>query len=139
MADYFPRWNLKSRRIYGENADADRGAIRRSLPDLHYGIRRLGDQKYSLDDVWIADETGCFYQRALDRTIGKSTYCIFRRATVARRKKEKVRLIVLFCSNAFGNEKMPLMIIGKARKARAFQIKQSKNSALTIGIIRKPG
>lgn len=108
LTNFQRRWNLKSRRMYGENADADRSAVSRYLPELLGKI-----QKYSPDDVWNADETGLCYQMAPDRTI--SEYA------VAGRKKEKVRITVLVCSNASGKEKMPLMIIGKARKPRAFQ------------------
>ena len=108
LSKFQKRWNLRSRRRYGESGDADMESVRDCVPSLASLV-----QSYHPNDVWNADETGLYYQMLPDRTISH--------APLPGRKKAKVRLNLLVCSKASGIEKFPLMIIGQARKPRAFK------------------
>lgn len=102
------RWNLRSRKLYGEAADIDEEVMNRAVPELQALC-----QNYRSDDVWNADETGINYAMPPDRTICTTP--------IPGRKKDKRRLTLLVCANASGTEKIPLMFIGNALRPRCFK------------------
>ena len=70
--------------------------------------------KYSLGDIYNADEFGLFYKALPNKTMHlKNEKCV-------GGKFSKVRLTGLAAGNALG-EKLPLFVIGKAKKPRCFK------------------
>ena len=126
LSKFQKRWNLRSRRMHGESGDADMESVRDCLPSLASLV-----QSYQPNDEWNADETGLYYQMPPDRTISH--------AALPGRKKAKVRITLLVCSKASRKGKFPLMIIGQARKLRAFKGKLDRNWVLIIGTIERLG
>lgn len=110
LYDFQRRWKIKARKAYGEAGDADDEGIANSITGLQQMV-----SEYSMADIWNADETGLNYSMPPDRTISERP--------MPGRKKCKDRLTFLFCANALGTERMPPMIIGKAKKPRAFNKK----------------
>lgn len=104
------RYRLTFRRVHGESLDADENAIDEQLPRI---LRIVAT--YSYKDVWNADEFGLFYRQPPNWTLANTSVSGF--------KKEKSRLTFLACCNNDGSEKMPLMVIGKAMRPRAFKKK----------------
>eukprot|EP00171_Calliarthron_tuberculosum_P003734 IDg3734t1 len=78
-----------------------------------YQRSRKKFSQYIMKDVFNADEHGHFYQLAPTPTIAGGP--------MPGRKKQKSRLTYLACCNANSSEKFPLMVIGKAKKPRAFR------------------
>lgn len=66
--------------------------------------------KYSLDDIYHADEFGLQYFLAPDRTISAKQ--------LAGVKENNTRITLLACSNTSGTDKMPLRIIGNENSPR---------------------
>ena len=75
------------------------------LPDLL--------KKYKPEDVYNADETGLFYKLQPDRTLA------FKGEKCSGGKKPKDCLTILVCVSMAG-EKVPPLVIGKAKKPRCF-------------------
>jgi len=104
------RYNFKAYTSHGEDGDADQSAIDEQLPSIKAKI-----SKYSLNDVFNADEFGHYFKMAPTRTIG--------RGAIPGRKKAKSRITYLACANIDGSEKFPLMIIGRSKRPRVFKKK----------------
>ena len=72
-------------------------------------------KKYAPADIFNTDETGLFFQCLPNKTLSlKDENC-------AGRKKFKNRLSIFITANMEGIEKLPPLIIGKAKKAKIFQ------------------
>ena len=63
---------------------------------------------FSCADIYNADETGVFNKLLPDKTFE------FKNVACHGAKKSKERITALVCSNMSGNDKLPLLIIGKA-------------------------
>ena len=107
FAAFKRRWGIRTYRSHGESGDCDDAAARSQLPDI---ISKLRD--YSAKDTFNADEFGLSYKMVPTTTVAAER--------LPGRKEEKQRKTVLACANADGSEKCELMIIGNARKPRAF-------------------
>lgn len=105
------RHGVSSKSIVGESAAVDR--------DVVDGWRkhRLSAllQQYEDRDIYNLDEAAFFYKILPKRTYttpgGTSSGC----------KQSKERVTVLFGANATGEDKLPLLILGKAAKPRCFR------------------
>ncbi|XP_046588037.1 tigger transposable element-derived protein 4-like [Neodiprion lecontei] len=70
---------------------------------------------YTPDDVFNADEAGLFYKCLPDKTF------TFKGQPCHGGKLSKDRVTVLVCANMSGNEKLPLLLIGKSKSPRCFK------------------
>ena len=77
-----------------------------SLPTLLYN--------YDLKDIYNADEFGLFYQRVPNKTYQLKS------EKFSGGKLSKVRITGMASANAVG-DKLPMFVIGKARKPRCFK------------------
>lgn len=110
---FIDRWKTRHmigmKKISGEENSVPEQAIgpwiNNVLPDLL--------KKYKPEDVYNADETGLFYKLQPDRTL------TFKGEKCSGGKKSKDRLTVMVCASMAG-EKVPLLVIGKAKKPRCF-------------------
>ncbi len=71
------------------------------------------DQKLSMDQVFNCDETGLYFRLLPVQTLVAS----FEKSAEGR-KKSKDRVTINACSNASGTIKLPLHLIGKAKRPR---------------------
>lgn len=76
----------------------------------------LKKENLTLDQIYNCDETGLNH-----RMLPKNTLAAKQDAAAPGFKKSKDRVTVLACSNASGNHRLPLLVIGKAQKPRAFK------------------
>ncbi len=84
--------------------------ISNELPVLRRELK-----KYSIKDIWNADEFGIFNQMPPRNTIAP--------ATISARKKEDITCLPSY--NADGSEKIPILFIGKSKNPRCFNEKSS--------------
>ena len=72
-------------------------------------------KKYSLEDVYNADEFALFYKLMPDKSL------VLKNKTCHGGKMSKDRLTVLACCNATSTHKVRLLVIGKSRSPRYFK------------------
>lgn len=67
------------------------------------------------DQVYNIDETGLNYKMLPNKTLAS------KKEIISGHKPSKERLTIALCSNASGDHKLPLFVIGKSKKPRAFK------------------
>jgi hypothetical protein len=72
-------------------------------------------KKYEPQDIYNADETGLFWMMLPDNCLG------FAGKSHHGQKQPKVRITLLVSANMDGSDKLPLLVIGKSAKPRAFK------------------
>lgn len=72
-------------------------------------------KRYSPCDIYNADETALFYKLTPDKTLE------FKNVDCKGGKRSKDRVTVLVCANMTGEDKLPLLVIGKAGNPRCFK------------------
>lgn len=100
------RNNIKNRKRHGEAASLATDAASEMIK-----IRRLL-ASYPPQDIFNCDESGLYWKLFPDRSLSTRS--------LPGHKKDKVRISILFACNSDGSERLPLWIIGKAKKPRAF-------------------
>jgi hypothetical protein len=100
------RNNIRSRKLHGEG-----GSLAVDAGDQMIQIRRL-IASYSPQDIFNCDESGLYWKLYPDRSLSTRS--------LPGKKKDKARISILFACNSDGSERLPLWIIGKAKRPRAF-------------------
>lgn len=114
---WLQRWkksqNIYFKKLHGESASADTDSAesfkRNVLPALL--------EKYALNEIYNADETGLFYKALPDGTYG------YGRSQQSGPKSPKDRITLLFITNATGTDKY-VYSIGKYKQPRCFRGKK---------------
>lgn len=73
-------------------------------------------ENLSAEQIYNADETGLFYRMLPSKTLAMKID-----DSAKGFKKSKDRLTIMACSNASGNHKFPLLLIGKSKNPRALK------------------
>ena len=68
---------------------------------------------YERQDIYNMDETGLFWRR--------SPNCTLSTTAEPGIKQSKERITAMMCGNAYGSDKIPIWIIGRAMNPRAFK------------------
>ena len=76
----------------------------------------IEEKGFNLDQIFNCDETGLNFRLLPDSTLATA----FEKSADGR-KKSKERVTVNACANASGTIKLPLQLIGKAKRPRCFQ------------------
>ncbi|GFV62728.1 tigger transposable element-derived protein 2 [Trichonephila clavipes] len=91
-----------------------------TLKDKLEVLKRLdkgeAEGNYSPQQIYNADETGLTFRALLKKSLASQD-----EKSAQGYKMSKDRVTLMACSNAFGNHKLPLMVIGKSAKPRAFK------------------
>ncbi|XP_018577088.1 jerky protein homolog-like [Anoplophora glabripennis] len=109
------RHDIRQLNICGEKLFADSSAVITFKEKIQQKINNDG---YSPDQIYNCDETGLNYKLLPAKTLAS------RQETSApgyKRSKERVTILAMQCSNASGSHKLPLTMIGKSTKPRAFK------------------
>ena len=93
------RIGLKQHIKHGEAAS---GPSSEELNLHHQQLRQLCE-RYTLDNIWNADETGLFWKMRPSRTLTKGN--------ISGYKKDKARVSLLLACNAIGTERLPPLFI----------------------------
>lgn len=99
--------------ISGEKLSADQAASSRFTEEFAAFVEAEG---LGAEQLYNIDETGLNFKMLPEKTLASSS-----EASAPGLKKIKERLTVAVCSNATGTHKMPLFVIGKSAKPRAFK------------------
>lgn len=98
--------------ISGEKLSADDDATKEFVKKFEVFIK---ENNMHPDQVYNIDESGLNYKMLPQKTLAAKN------EKVTGTKLSKDRLTFATCSNASGNHKMPLFVIGKSKKPRAFK------------------
>lgn len=109
LESFKKRHNLRQFSVSGEAADVSEDTVE----GWHERIQTLM-VGYEAENIWNADETGCFYKALPEKTLGE------RKKECKGGKKAKERLTIAFFANAAGGKEPPI-VIGKAAKPRCFK------------------
>ena len=110
------RNGITFKKVCGEAKSVDTAST--DMTEWEQRLRRLLDQ-YTPDDIYNAEETGVFYRLLPDKTLE------YKIVDCHGGKKSKERLTALVCANMSGNDKLPLLIIGKSANPRCFKNKKT--------------
>ena len=102
------RHNLRHLKVKDEKLSADPEICLTFSNDL---ISFIEENRYELKNVYNADETGLMYRTLPDKTENE----------VPGYKPIKDRITIMTCSNATGDDRIPLMAIGKSVKPQCFK------------------
>lgn len=104
---YQTRNNIKNRKQHdGEAASLALDAAKQMIT-----IRRIL-ASHPPQDIFNCDESGLCWKLYPDRSISTRT--------LPGQKKDEARISILFACNSDGSERLPLWVIGKSKKPRAF-------------------
>ena len=129
------RRGITFRVISGEAAAAPKEEAQHWASDALQKIMAL----YTPADIYNADETGLFFQCLPEKTLAlKNEMC-------SGGKKSKSRLTVLVAANMDGSDKLPPLVIGKAKNLRFFKLvktllvcyKSNKKACMTSQLFKK--
>ena len=107
------RYNISFRVISGESNSAPQEAAKSWAGGKLQSV--LAD--FNPNDIFNADETGLYFQCLPNKTLS------FKGESCSGGKQSKKRFTVLVAANMTGSEKLPLLVIGKSNKPRAFKNK----------------
>lgn len=104
--------NITFKTVCGESNSVDENS-----DQINEWKKKLGNilKDYSPDQIYNADETGLFFRLMSDKTFE------FKDKKCHGGKQSKDRLTALVCSNMSGNDKLPLLIIGKSLNSLCFK------------------
>lgn len=106
------RHGITFKTICGEAKSVDRNS---TDMDAWLGHLETILRKYSPMNIYNADETALFYKLTPEKTLE------FKNVSCQGGKRSKERLTVLVCSNMSGDDKVPLLVIGKSANPRCFK------------------
>lgn len=107
------RYGIRQVTVCGEKLSANEDAVdpfRENLLDF------IWKKKYTLDQIFNADETGLNYKMLPSKTLAVKT-----EISAPGAKKSKERVTIMTCANASGSFRLPLMLIGKSARPRALK------------------
>lgn len=107
------RHGIRQLSLQGEKLSADTDAADEFAKSFPQFVKQGG---YSLDQIFNCDETGLNFRLLPTKTLAQS----FQKSADGR-KKSKDRVTLNLCSNASGTIKLPVQLIGKAKKPRCFK------------------
>lgn len=107
------RYGVRQLSVCGEKLSADTAAVE---PFCRLIKELMDKENLTLDQVYNCDETGLNFKMLPAKTLASKE-----EKSAPGHKKSKERLTILACSNATGNHKPKLVVIGKSAKPRAFK------------------
>ncbi|XP_044311435.1 jerky protein homolog-like [Varanus komodoensis] len=114
------RFSIHQITISGEALSADKEAVPLFKDYLFKLIEKEG---ISGEQLYNCDETGLNYKMLPTKMLASK-----KEAAAPGYKKSKERVTILACSNATGNHKLKLTLIGKSKKPRAFKKLKNRES-----------
>jgi len=107
------RHSIRLFKICGEKVSSNESSVRKFLENFANMVR---EQNLVTDQIYNADESGLIYKFLSNVTLVSSN-----EKHAPGRKNSKERITIMACTNANGNHKLPLMLIGKSNNPRCFK------------------
>ncbi|EPY51118.1 hypothetical protein SPOG_05336 [Schizosaccharomyces cryophilus OY26] len=117
MPEFSNGWVEGFRRRYLERVDEPSGR------EYHVNVEQLGESMvriqdvasfFSKENIFNMDETGLFWKLLPNQAPSIEE--------TGRAKRYKAKISIIMCANANGSEKLPLWVIGYAKRPRAFHL-----------------
>ncbi len=109
------RYGVRQLKIAGERLSAESHRV--DLDEFKRHFHKMIDRKgLTAEQIFNCDETGLYYRMLPDKTLASRE-----EKSAPGYKKSKERLTVMACSNVTADCKLPLVVIGKSKKPRAFK------------------
>lgn len=105
------RHGIRELDIAGEKLYADSEAANKFVDSF-----KKNTENYDPDLVYNADETGLNWKALPRKTLASK-----REQSAPGHKVSKDRVTIMVCANSTGTHRLPLLLIGKAKKPRAFK------------------
>ncbi len=105
-------WHSKA--LHGEAGSVEADLVADNIAKLKVEIN-----KYDVENVYNMDETGLFYKLLPNCSYVKPEHRKDAREIKLMKAKDRVTLFI--ATNATGNDKVPLCLIGKSLKPRCFK------------------
>ncbi|CAC5376698.1 Cell division cycle protein 23 homolog [Mytilus coruscus] len=104
--------NIAFKKICGESK-----SVQENSDEMNEWKNRLSNllNDYSPDQIYNADEPGLFFLLLPDKTLE------FKDVKCSGGKQSKERLTALVCENMSGNDKLPILVIGKSKNPHCFK------------------
>jgi len=116
------RHGVRQLAITGESLSGDNISAEKFKKEFEEFIKQ---EQLTAEQIYNADESGLFYRMLPSKTLASKL-----EDSAKGYKKGKDRLTIMACSNASGNHKLPLVIIGKSKNPRA--LKNVKRTTLPV-------
>ncbi|UYV61472.1 TIGD1 [Cordylochernes scorpioides] len=113
LIDSLPRRVAACIAVRGELASGDVDAAQEYPANF---AEIINDNSYTPDQVFIADESGLFWEKMPERTYVSKFY-----KSASGHKAAKDRITILFCNNASGDYIMKPLVVNKSKMPRAFK------------------
>ncbi len=113
LRNFKDRYGIRELAIQGEQLSCDENAIGEFKMKLKNLITEEG---YQNDQIYNADESGLYWKALPTKTLASSKEKITHGFKI-----NKDRITINFCANVSGNDKLPLLIIGKSKKPRSIK------------------
>lgn len=114
LKNFKHRHGIRELNIEGEKMSAASGE---AVDAFKIKFQKMLDEKgLTRDQVYNADETGLNYKALPTKTLASLS-----EKYAPGFKMQKQRITVMVCANASGKNRMPLLVIGKAKKPRCFK------------------
>lgn len=120
------RYGVKQLSICGEKLSADPSTVGEFTIKFHELIEKEG---LTGEQIYNCDETGLNY-----RMLPAKSLALKSEKSSPGYKKSKERITILACSNATGEHKVKLAIIGKAKKPRCFKHVKSTSDGFDLPV-----
>lgn len=135
LHNFKKRFNIRKLKISGEKLSSDLESIE---PFKQQFFEVVDERGLSIDQLYNADESGLFFKILPNYTLVHS-----KETSATGHKVAKDRITFMPCANASGSNKLPMLMIGKSKKPRAFkniqlplQYDASKNAWMTRNIFQ---
>lgn len=113
------RHGIREIGLHGEKLSGDQQAA----DDFQRYIEEfVSSENLSYEQIYNADESGLFWKCLPTRTLAFQS-----EQKVSGHKSSKERITIMSCSNAAGNHKLRLLVIGKSKKPRSFKGTRAEN------------
>lgn len=107
LGNFKNRYNIRQFVRHGEASSVNPADALGRIKELQELLKR-----YNAEDQYNVDETGLFWKAIPNRTLATERQ--------RGRKQSKERISIIVACNATGSDKLPLWVIGKAQRPRAF-------------------
>lgn len=115
MPKFRNSWLQRFEPLQNTRGNSRRGQAGRATTDAEEEIGRIRQviKQYSPKDIFNCDETSLYWKMVPDQILANQSIPV--------REKVKTRISFHFCVNSDGSERLPVWVIGTAKKPRAFQ------------------
>ncbi|MFS1564304.1 MAG: hypothetical protein ACL7AX_13000 [Candidatus Arsenophonus phytopathogenicus] len=113
LRNFKARHGIRELEIQGEKMSSDTISAANFVATFR---AKIEEENYDPDFLYNADETGLCWKALPNRTLASR-----RESAAPGHKTSKDRITVMTCSNSSGTHKIPLLVVGKSNKPRAFK------------------